>query len=138
MFKKAFESDHDAHPGQTTIIASGTEVKGDIEAKGDIRIDGILTGNLTASSKVLIGTSGVVRGDVTGEKVEVLGKVTGNIKVAGMLILKGNSIVKGNVYTRQLQVAPTASFNGECHMGAHETANIVAISNEMGHAASSD
>jgi cytoskeletal protein CcmA (bactofilin family) len=138
MFKKSFDSENAGHPGQTTIIASGTELKGNINAKGDIRIDGILTGNLVASSKVLIGSSGVVTGDVSAEKVEILGKVTGNIKVTDMLILKGNSVIKGNVYTRQLQVAPTASFNGECHMGAQETANIVAITNDLGHAASSE
>lgn len=138
MFKKSFDSENDSHPGQTTIIASGTELKGNINAKGDIRIDGTLNGNLVASSKVLIGSSGVIVGDVSAEKVEVLGKVTGNIRVSEMLTLKGNSIIKGNVYTRQLQVAPTASFNGECHMGSQETANIVAISNEMGHAASSE
>jgi cytoskeletal protein CcmA (bactofilin family) len=138
MFKKAFESDNDSHPGQTTIIAAGTELKGNINARGDIRIDGTLNGNLSASSKVLIGSSGIVIGDVTAEKVEVLGKVTGNIRVSEMLVLKGNSVIKGNVYAKQLQVAPTASFNGECHMGVSETANLVAISNEMGHAASSD
>jgi cytoskeletal protein CcmA (bactofilin family) len=138
MFKKSFDSENDSHPGQTTIIASGTEIKGNINAKGDIRIDGTLNGNLVASSKVLIGSSGVIVGDVSAEKVEVLGKVTGNIRVSEMLALKGNSVIKGNVYTRQLQVAPTASFNGECHMGSQETANIVAISNEMGHAASAD
>jgi cytoskeletal protein CcmA (bactofilin family) len=138
MFKRSFDSENDSHPGQTTIIGSGTELKGNISAKGDIRIDGTLNGNLVASSKVFIGSSGVVIGDISAEKVEILGKVTGTIKVSDTLILKGNSVIKGNVYTRQLQVAPTVTFNGECHMGQQEKANIVAISNELGHAASSD
>jgi len=138
MFKKPFDSEGDSAPGQTTIIAAGTELKGHITSKGDIRVDGTLSGNLSTSSKVIIGASGVVQGDVTAERAEILGKVTGNIRVSEMLILKGNSEIQGNVYTRQLQVAPTASFNGECHMGAQAGASVVSLSNEMSHAASSD
>jgi len=33
--------------------------------------------------------------------------------------LRGSSIVNGNMYAAKLQVEPTATFNGECHMGAN-------------------
>ena len=34
----------------TTIIGAGTVISGDIKSEGDIRIDGVLSGNLYAKS----------------------------------------------------------------------------------------
>jgi cytoskeletal protein CcmA (bactofilin family) len=47
----------------------------------------------------------------------VVGKVSGNIKTKDLLQLRGDCTVKGNVYAGKLQVEPTATFNGQCHMG---------------------
>ena len=133
MFKKTNTTDNDAPTGMATILAAGTEIKGNIQSKGDIRVDGILTGNLHTTSKVVVGPSGSVVGDVEAQQAEVLGKVTGNIRISDMLSLKGNCEVNGNIYTGQLQVDASASFNGECHMG-HNT-NVVAFNQELPNAA---
>lgn len=117
--------------GLATIIASGTEIKGNIESKGDIRVDGTLIGNLSTSSKVLVGPSGHVKGDVTSTQAEVLGQITGNLHVSELLVLKGSCEVNGNIHTGQLQVDSTASFNGECHMGAiSKNTYVVPVKNE--------
>lgn len=117
--------------GLATIIASGTEIHGNIESKGDIRVDGTLVGNLSTSSKVLVGPSGHVKGDVTSTQAEVLGQITGNIYVSELLVLKGSCEVNGNIHTGQLQVDSTASFNGECHMGAlSANTNVVPLKSE--------
>ncbi len=117
--------------GLATIIASGTEITGNIESKGDIRVDGTLTGNLSTSSKVLVGPSGHVKGDVTSAQAEVLGLITGNLHVSELLVLKGNCEVNGNIYTGQLQVDSTASFNGECHMGAvNKKVSVITVKTE--------
>ena len=46
-----------------------------------------------------------------------MGKVSGKIVVTDLLNLKGKAEVDGDIYTGQLQVEPTAAFNGSCHMG---------------------
>jgi hypothetical protein len=33
--------------------------------------------------------------------------------------LRGESIVSGNLYAGKLQIEPSATFNGHCHMGAN-------------------
>jgi cytoskeletal protein CcmA (bactofilin family) len=129
--------------GLATIIATGTEIKGNIESKGDIRVDGTLTGNLRTAGKIIIGPGGVVNGDIDANTAEVLGQINGKVKIAELLYLKGTCEVNGNIYTGQLQVDATAAFNGECHMGAAAvskvtTANVVAIKNEPMNAAAND
>ena len=102
----------------TSLIGAGTTLKGDITSNGDIRIDGTLTGNIHCSAKVVIGANGVVEGDINGQQADIMGKVNGSIKVNDLLQLKGGSIVNGNLYSGKLQIEPSASFNGQCHMNA--------------------
>ncbi len=108
----------------TTLISAGTTLKGDISSNSDLRIDGTIIGNVTSSSKIVIGASGNVEGDLTGNQADIVGKVSGNIKTKDLLQLRGDCIVKGNVHAGKLQVEPTAVFNGQCHMGNNETASI--------------
>ena len=105
-----------APTGSASLIGSGTSLKGDITSSGDLRIDGTLVGNIICSSKVIIGTNGVVEGDISGQQADIMGKVTGTIKVKELLMLKSNCQVNGNLYSAKLQIEPAASFNGQCHM----------------------
>ena len=100
-----------------TLVSAGTTLKGDISSNSDLRIDGTIIGNIHSSSKIVIGASGVVEGDISGNQADVVGKVSGNIKTKDLLQLRGDSVVNGNVYAGKLQVEPTAIFNGQCHMG---------------------
>lgn len=102
--------------GAATIIAAGTTLKGDISSNGDIRIDGTLQGNIQCQAKVVIGSNGTVEGDISGQQADIMGKVTGTIKVKELLQLKGGCQVNGNLYSGKLQIEPSASFNGQCHM----------------------
>ncbi len=99
-----------------SLISAGTTLKGDITSNSDLRIDGTLIGNINSTAKVIIGASGVVEGDLHGQQADILGKVSGTVKVKELLQLKGNSVVNGNIQAGKLQVEPTSTFNGECHM----------------------
>ncbi len=109
----------------TTLIGHGTTLKGDISSSSDIRIDGNIIGNVHSSAKIVIGANGSVEGDVSGTQADVVGKVSGNIRAKDLLQLRGDCVVTGNLYAGKLQVEPSATFNGQCHMGA----NVVEMSN---------
>jgi cytoskeletal protein CcmA (bactofilin family) len=113
--------------GSATIIAAGTVITGDIASTGDIRIDGVLKGNLNCKSKVLIGAEGAIDGDIVGQQADILGRVNGQIRITELLQLRGKSNIKGEIFAGKLEVEPTATFNGSCHMGA----NIVELNAEL-------
>lgn len=102
-----------------TLISAGTTLKGDISSNSDLRIDGTVIGNIQSSAKIIIGGSGVVEGDITAGQTDVSGKVSGNIRAKELLQLRGESVVTGNLYAGKLQIEPSATFNGQCHMGAN-------------------
>lgn len=104
--------------GGATLISAGTSLKGDISSNSDLRIDGTIIGNVNSSAKIVIGTNGVVEGNITGNQADIVGKVIGNIRTKDLLQLRGECSVKGNLYAGKLQVEPTALFNGQCNMGA--------------------
>lgn len=119
MFKGKSKSEFFAETSGSnaaSLISAGTTLTGDINSNSDLRIDGTLVGNINSTAKVIIGANGVVQGDINGQQADILGKVTGAVKVKELLQLKGSSVVKGNIHAGKLQVEPTATFNGECHM----------------------
>ena len=119
MFKGKSKSEFFAETSGSTaasLISAGTTLTGDLNSNADLRIDGTLIGNINSTAKVIIGANGSVKGDINGHQADILGKVTGAVKVKELLQLKGSSVVQGNIHAGKLQVEPTATFNGECHM----------------------
>ena len=105
-------------PDNTTInlISNGTDITGDIKSNGDIRIDGSLTGNLNTKGKVVIGTTGKVKGEVICKNSEVAGFLEGKIVVGQLLNLKASSKIHGDIVTSKLSIEPGAVFSGNCKM----------------------
>jgi len=102
------------------LISNGTEITGDIKSNGDIRIDGLLTGNLTTKGKVVIGPTGKVKGEVYCKNSEVSGNVDGRISVSQLLTLKTDSKISGDIITFKLSIEPGAKFTGNCKMSESE------------------
>ncbi len=98
------------------LLGNGTMVKGDITSNGDFRIDGTLIGSIFSKSKVVIGTTGVVDGEINCENADFSGNVKGNIKVTELLTLKSTSKLLGNISVGKLAIEPGAQFSGNCTM----------------------
>lgn len=109
-------------PDNTTInlISNGTDITGDVKSNGDIRIDGSLTGNLNTKGKVVIGTTGKVKGEVICKNSEVAGILEGKIIVGQLLNLKASSKIYGDIATSKLSIEPGAVFSGTCKMSDTE------------------
>lgn len=105
------------------LIGAGTEITGDVNSNGDIRIDGTLTGNLKTAGKVVIGETGKVNGEIDCKNSEVLGEIKGKIKVSELLSLKATSKIFGDIVTKKLAIEPGSRFTGNCKMG-EESQNV--------------
>jgi cytoskeletal protein CcmA (bactofilin family) len=130
MFKDKNASTDRSPMSTATLISSGTVLTGDLVSDHDLRIDGTIRGNINCKSKVVIGPSGFVEGNIEGQQADINGRVTGNVSVKDILQLRGTCVVDGNISSAKLQIEPTAVFNGKCQMGS--SANIVQMSsNEL-------
>ena len=114
----------DQKAGSINIIGVGTEITGDLSTKGDIRIDGKITGDVKSKAKVVIGSTGEVIGNINSESAEVSGFVTGNLNTSEILFLKATANVKGNVSSNKLVVENGANLFGHCQTGISQTKSI--------------
>ena len=102
----------------SNTIGKGTVLEGNIETYGNIRIEGKVVGNVKSKSKVVLGNSSQVHGNITSLNADIEGEVKGKLEVADLLILKATSVIHGDIVTGKLVVEPGAVFNGSCKMGA--------------------
>ena len=99
-------------------IGAGTIVTGDVQSKGDIRVDGSLKGSLNTSGKVVLGKEGVIEGDVLCNSADISGTIKAKITVSQLLSLKATAKLNGDIITNKLSIEPGASLSGSCSMGA--------------------
>ena len=102
-----------------SFFASGCIIKGEIIADNDVRIDGIVEGNVDCKGKVVVGPTGKVIGNIVCINAEVIGSLTGNMKVHETLTLQSSGKINGDIQTSVLVIQPSAVFNGSCTMGGH-------------------
>lgn len=99
-------------------IGKGTFLEGNIETYGNIRIEGKVQGNIKSKSKVALGNSSHVEGNIISLNADIEGEVKGKLEIAELLVLKSTAVINGDIVTGKLVVEPGAVFNGGCKMGA--------------------
>jgi len=102
----------------SNVIGKGTVLEGNIETFGNIRIEGRVNGNIKSKSKIALGHSSHVDGNIMAQNADIEGGVKGKIEISEMLVLKATAVVHGDISTGKLVVEPGAVFNGTCKMGA--------------------
>lgn len=102
------------------LIGAGTIIEGQVTSDGDIRVEGKVKGTVTSKSKVAIGASGMIDGDLFCENADISGKIFGQVKCSEMLFLKDTAYIEGDITTSKLVVEAGAKFNGNCSMGVKE------------------
>ncbi|RYY84877.1 MAG: polymer-forming cytoskeletal protein [Chitinophagaceae bacterium] len=121
MFNRDKSASESNSTNKATLISAGTQVHGDIHSDHDLRIDGRVDGNVTSSARIVVGPQGSVNGHINSQQADITGRVSGDIRVQDLLQLRGECVVEGNIAAGKLQVEPTATFNGQCQMGAAVT-----------------
>ncbi len=118
MFKNKQESIavQDAS-NSSNIIGKGTIVEGNIETYGNIRVEGKVMGSVKSKSKIALGQSSYVDGNIIAQNAEISGEVKGVVEVTDQLILRPTAVISGDIITNKLIVESGATFNGGCKMG---------------------
>ena len=122
MFEQIKKSKESAKPAEQVsssinLIGNGTTIEGEIKSSGDIRIDGSVQGSVNSKSKVVIGSTGKVNGDIICQNADISGSVQGKTTVAEMLFLKSTGVINGDIHTGKLVVEVGGTFTGNCNMG---------------------
>ncbi|MFT7230496.1 MAG: cytoskeletal protein CcmA (bactofilin family) [Bacteroidia bacterium] len=99
------------------VIGEGTIIEGNLRSSGDLRIDGTVLGNVSTTSKCVLGISGKIVGNINAKSCDLSGTVNGNLVVSELLLLKSSGKVDGDIKTDKIVVENGGEFNGSCTMG---------------------
>lgn len=102
---------------QFNALTAGSKIIGTVIADNDIHVDGTIEGEIKCTGKVIIGESGYVKGTITCQNADILGKLDGKLEVKQTLSLRASAHIQAEVNTQVLIVEPNAVFNGSCIMG---------------------
>ncbi|MDN3668573.1 polymer-forming cytoskeletal protein [Echinicola jeungdonensis] len=104
----------------SNVIAKETTIKGDIITYGNIRIEGTVEGTLSSKTKIVIGDSAFLKGNIDSKEAEIAGKIVGEVRCTEILFLKKTAVIEGNIYSKRLVIENGAVFNGECKMAENK------------------
>ena len=102
---------------QNNIICKGTKFVGNIRSFGNIRIEGKIIGDVKSKSKIALGQTSYVEGDILTQNADIAGEVRGKIEISELLVLKPSAVINGDIITGKIIVESGAVFNGKCKMG---------------------
>lgn len=105
--------------GTTCVIAPGTRIEGKFSATEDVRLDGVIVGEVHCAKKMVMGQTGQVEGNIMTVDSAVRGKVKGEIKVSGTLHLHETASIDGTIIASKMVVDSGASYSGDCRVGDH-------------------
>jgi cytoskeletal protein CcmA (bactofilin family) len=111
-------SKKDARTGTetTSLIATGTHIRGDIQFSGRLHVDGKIEGSIHAddSAAVLtLSSHAQVVGEIQAPHIIINGSVNGDVTADERLELASNARVEGNVYYKVLEMSAGAQINGK-------------------------
>ncbi|MDR2043036.1 MAG: polymer-forming cytoskeletal protein [Clostridium sp.] len=99
-----------------TILGRDSEFQGDFLAKGSVRIDGSVNGNVKITGTLIVGANGWINGDVESDTAIVGGEIFGNITAREKVELTSTAKAIGNITTKVIVIDQNAIFQGKCDM----------------------
>ncbi len=100
----------------TSLIARGTAIRGDVEFAGALHLDGSIEGAVLADAEgggvFTLSEQGQVCGEIRVPNAVINGTVKGNIHAAERLELAAQARVEGDVHYTVLEMAAGARVNG--------------------------
>jgi cytoskeletal protein CcmA (bactofilin family) len=108
-----------------SIIGKNSDISGELNVSGTLRVDGMVHGKLNAEC-VIISETAMVKGDIKARAIIVGGKVEGNLIGEEMIEIKPKGIVLGEIFTNKFFVIEGGTLNGRVQMRKDES-NIIPI-----------
>lgn len=95
----------------TTIITTGSSIKGEMNLTCNLYVDGEFEGQINSKKEVNIGKQGHVKGDVITNRLVVQGYIEGTVN-AQKVEIKAAGRVNGTIESEELIIESKGIFEG--------------------------
>ena len=103
-----------------SFVGSNAHIKGEMNVKGTLRLDGAIEGCVNADW-VILSENALVKGDIAAQKIIIAGRVEGNLRAKELVEVQSRGKVIGEIFTDKLSVTEGAEINGKIQMKSEES-----------------
>jgi cytoskeletal protein CcmA (bactofilin family) len=108
-----------ARPANTgySVIDDQLSISGDINTEGTIRVDGRIEGTLHRADTLIIGSGGMVVGNIEAREVVIGGELCGSLAVSGRVEVQASATVQGDIHAAAVLLQEGGTVHG--HVAIH-------------------
>ena len=107
--------------GFETVLGVNATLSGDLHSQGNIRLDGVFEGALEIDGNVLVGETAKITADINARNISIGGAVRGNVNGNKVQILRTGR-VWGDINAAAITTEEGAFIDGKITMITHEAA----------------
>ncbi len=100
----------------TTLISKDSEIDGNIKFSGDLEVQGLVRGNISAApdskATVRVVEGGRVEGEIHAPVVIINGRIVGDVHCSEHVELAAKAEVEGNVHYNLIEMVKGSQVNG--------------------------
>ncbi len=112
-----------ADVGDVSILSSGVKIEGRMYSDGNLRLDGVMNGDILVNGNFTIGETAEIKGEIKAQNITLSGKVEGSVSADQKVILETGSRLKGDLKTKILVIEEGAVFDGKSEMSNENAAD---------------
>ena len=120
MFKKR----EDFTETVDSLIGENIKIIGKIEGIGNLRIDGIIEGDIDYKGDITIGETGSVKGNIKADNILLAGSIKGNIDAKSKVEILDSGILTGDIVVATMILHENGKFDGNCKMTSPKATEI--------------
>ena len=98
------------------FLGNGTKAEGTLVCDGQIRLDGIFTGDISVQGFLMIGPEAMIKADIHATSIYISGEIHGSITVDEIIEIGPLGRVYGEIHAPTLIIDEGAVFDGQCQM----------------------
>jgi cytoskeletal protein CcmA (bactofilin family) len=107
----------------TTLLGADSEISGDFNSEGSVRIDGKVKGSVNVKDTLIIGASASISGNISAACIIIGGEILGDVKAGEKVELTASARVLGDISTNVIVIDEKAIFQGKCDMKQENAEN---------------
>src|SRR5215470_18362913 len=88
------------------FLDKGTNVTGELQFAGTLRIDGNFHGSISTGDILIVGEHAVVHADIHAGEIEIHGQIFGTVEAKRRVEIFPTGKVRGDIHTPVLTVTP--------------------------------
>lgn len=101
---------------RTLIIGQGIRIHGALEDVETLIVEGIVETNTIKTKQIIIQKTGILKGEVDSQDIEITGTLEGNLVAQGNLVVTATGRLIGQAKCRRLKVEDGGQITGQIEM----------------------